>query len=266
MTDTAFDRLIAEAEHEPFSGWDFSYIADRMRTKPTTWDYRTLVRRRLPAVQTLLDMGTGGGEVLASLAPLPAWTVATEAYPPNVEIARTRLEPLGVEVVPIEGAPDNVHIQAGEGIGTLPFADSTFELVINRHESYYPSELRRILRPGASFITQQVGGNHLQELNERLGAPVERLPGWTLDFPVRQLREADLEVVEAREEYPETIFTDIGAVVYYLRAVPWQVPDFTVATYRDRLEALHTHIVAENGLRLRGSSFYLEAVKRSSPS
>jgi len=33
-------------------------------------------------------MGTGGGEFLASLAPLPMHTSATEAYPPNVEIAR----------------------------------------------------------------------------------------------------------------------------------------------------------------------------------
>ena len=29
-------------------------------------------------------------------------------------------------------------------------------------------------------------------------------------------------------EHPRTVFFDIGAVVYFLRLVPWIVPDFTV--------------------------------------
>jgi hypothetical protein len=32
----------------------------------------------------------------------------------------------------------------------------------------------------------------------------------------------------AREEWPRYTFTDVGAVVYQLRMVPWQIPDFTV--------------------------------------
>jgi hypothetical protein len=48
---------------------------------------REHVRACLEPRHSLLDMGTGGGELLASMAPLPdVW--ATEGYPPNVPIAR----------------------------------------------------------------------------------------------------------------------------------------------------------------------------------
>jgi hypothetical protein len=47
---------------------------------------------------TLLDLDTGGGELLAASAPLPRRTIATEGWAPNVPVARDRLSPLGVEV------------------------------------------------------------------------------------------------------------------------------------------------------------------------
>jgi SAM-dependent methyltransferase len=63
-----------------------------------------------------------------------------------VPIAKERLEPLGVEVFQIEN--DN----------ELPFANETFDFVLNKHESYSVSEVKRILRPDGLFLTQQVGG------------------------------------------------------------------------------------------------------------
>lgn len=256
-----FERLIAEAERQPFSGWDFSYLRGRMREETPSWDYAGLVRRHLSAAPSLLDLGTGGGEFLSSLTPLPAVVAATEAHAPNVEIARARLTPLGITVVAVDGAPHNLAIAPGTGVGTLPFPDDSFALVIDRHESYYPAEVYRILQQEGIFLTQQVGGEHHQGLNTLLGAPRSDSPQWNLDFAVRQVEQAGLRVVEAREEFPETFFSDIGAIVYYLKAVPWQIPDFTVARYRERLAPLHERITAEGGVRVQGHLFYLEAVK-----
>lgn len=264
MTNSDFERLIFEAERQPFSGWDFSYLRGRMSEGGVRWDYSDRVRRRLSTVDAVLDMGTGGGELLSTLTPLPPRTVATEAYPPNVEIARARLVPLGVEVVAIEGAPDNLDIAPGEGVGSLPFPDESFPLVINSHESYYPAEVHRILQRGGSFITQQVGGEHNQELNRLLGAASGYGARWNLTFAVWQLEEAGLQIVDALEEYPETVFADIGALVYYLEAIPWQVPDFTLERYRDRLAAIHDRMIRDGGLRIRGHFFFLEAVRPES--
>ena len=117
-----FDRLVAEAEAASFSGWDFSWLDGRWIDSSPPWDYRQRVLAALPGVQSLLDMGTGGGEMLASLAPLPPDAWATENYPPNMPIARGRLEPLGV------------HVATGVADEALPFPDERFDLVINRHE------------------------------------------------------------------------------------------------------------------------------------
>ena len=38
----------------------------------------------------------------------------------------------------------------------LPFADNSFDLVLNRHDSYDVNEVRRVLKPGGYFITQDV--------------------------------------------------------------------------------------------------------------
>src|SRR5579872_5175452 len=94
-----FDLLIAEANH-PFSGWNFSYISstDRVVEEPLSWSYASKLLPLLRSSQSLLDMGTGGGEFLFRLQPLPPNTFATEGYTPNIPIARRRLEPLGVQV------------------------------------------------------------------------------------------------------------------------------------------------------------------------
>lgn len=257
----SFEELIAEAEAQPFSGWDFSFLRGRMVSGQTTWSYEDLVRGRLPGVQAVLDLGTGGGELLASLAPLPPRTVATEAYPPNVPIARRRLQPLGVEVVAVEGAPDNAHMGPGEGIGSLPFEAAAFPLIIDRHESYFAAELFRILQPGGSFMTQQVGGTHDVELSRLLGGETTYDARWNLGFAVHQLEMEGFTVVDAREEFPETFFADIGATAYYVKAVPWQVPDFTIGGYWDRLRALDERMRRDDGLRVQGHFFYLEAMR-----
>jgi SAM-dependent methyltransferase len=270
--DSRFDDLIVEAERQPFVGWDFSYLRGRGEYGPTKWRYVDLVRQRLRergertrdeggrAVAPLLDLGTGGGEVLSGLAPLPAGTVASEGYPPNLGIARARLEPLGVEVIPYGPDRDNADIEPGEGLGSLPRPDGSFALIISRHEAYYPAEISRLLEPGGRFITQQIGGGYdNQNLSELLGSPSGYSSKWTMQFAVQQLEEAGLQVVDRREDFPDTVFNDIGALAYYLKAVPWIVPGYTLEAYRDRLKKIHERIEAEGPLRVRAHFFYLEA-------
>ena len=99
MSDSKFDRLVQEALNQEFRGWDFSWTHGRWHEENPSWNYRQLVQSRIREAKSLLDMGTGGGEFLASLKNLPKSAFETESYPPNVPVARARLAPLGVTVL-----------------------------------------------------------------------------------------------------------------------------------------------------------------------
>ncbi len=248
--ERSFAELLKEAEQQPFTGWDFSYIAGRWREGGVSWDYEGEVRRRACLVQSLLDMGTGGGEFLSTIEPLPPVTCATEGYPPNLAIAKARLNPLGIRVFPVQDD------------GCLPFPEATFDLVVNRHDSFSAREVHRVLKDGGTFLTQQVGGRENLELNRLLcGDDHHEYSFWTLDFAATQLREAGFRIIEQREEFPATSFYDVGAVVYYLKAIPWQVPGFSVARYRKQLAEIHRTISSAGELVVTSHFFYIEAVK-----
>ena len=248
---TVFDKLIHTAWEQDFSGWDFVYLSDRMVQGEPSWDYHQLVLDRLKSAYSLLDLDTGGGEFLSALQPLPLHTFATEAYPPNVALARSRLGPLGVQVVDTPAS------------GPLPFEDDYFDLVIDRHGDVCAPEIRRILKPGKRFITQQVGGRNNIRLNELLQDEVKfRDAGWTLDLAVGQLEANGLRIVESREEFPRVEFRDIGAVVYYLKAIPWQVGNFSVERYYDKLGEIHNLIEETGCFESTCHRFYIEAQKK----
>lgn len=250
-----FDRLIQEALDAHFSGWDFSYLKGRLIETQLPWDYRALIERWLPQVNSLLDMGTGGGEFLASLSSLPAATYATEGYAPNVPIARQRLEPLGITVFDTTAYQENEY---------MPFADASLELIINRHEIYQAAELLRVLKPGGRFITQQVGGGDNVEINKWLeGHGLFIDLEWTVAQEITNLETAGFKVVDAQEAYPPATFKDIGALVYYLNAIPWQIEDFSVEKYQERLLALHEHIKANDGFVVTSHRFIIEALAPS---
>jgi SAM-dependent methyltransferase len=250
IREDIFKKLVEDAWHQGFSGWDFVYLSGRMVQTSTSWDYRQIVLQKIPTADLLLDLDTGGGEFLSSLQPLPRHTYATEAYPPNVPIAKACLEPLGVRVCE---TPAN---------GPLPFDVDSFDLVINRHGDISAAEIHRILKPGGRFITQQVGGRNNIRLNEILQDKVEfRDSNGTLDGAVRQLEEAGLKITDRREEYPPVEFTDIGAVVYYLKAIPWQVGGFSPEKYYTRLGKIHNIIQEKGKFASAAHRFFIEAQK-----
>ncbi len=245
-----FEQLISETLANEFSGWDFSAISGRWHEEKPSWDYRQTVIDKIAQANSLLDMGTGGGEFLASLTFRPDYTCATEAYTPNVPVAKARLEPLGIHVFEVqEDAP-------------LPFNDASFDLIINRHESFSAAEVYRILTPGGYFITQQVGGQNNIQINEYLQEKVEvNYTDWTLKQEVPLLEEAGFQIMSQKEEFLDTVFYDTGALVFYLKIISWQIPDFTVDKYRHQLEALHRLIQAEGGFRAKNHRFFIECTK-----
>jgi SAM-dependent methyltransferase len=262
VADASIDVLLAEGEAVPLEGWDLSRLGDRMSIAPLPWDFAEIVVRHARAAPDLLDLDTGGGEWLASLAHRPLRTVATEGWPPNVEVADRRLSPLEVALVRTEPAPDNVDQTQRGAAGLLPFQDASFALVTSRHASFVASEVARVLRPNGVFLTEQVGGDY-GDFYAALGLPPPPVPPrrWDLDLAEEQLTDERLRVVESEQANELISFADVGALAWYLRLIPWTIPDFSVETYRTQLQRLHEHIASEGPMTVRLPAFWLKAFK-----
>lgn len=163
-----FESLVDEAWAQPTEGWDFAWLGNRHQEDPVPWGYTAMVLKLVRASPDLLDLGTGGGEWLAGLHFRPALTLATEGWAPNLSVAQTRLKPLGIDVVAY--AKPGGAVDPESDVETLPFPDASFHLITNRHESFEPDEVARVLVGGGHFVTQQVGGGTLSLLFSGLPA------------------------------------------------------------------------------------------------
>ncbi|WTD77202.1 class I SAM-dependent methyltransferase [Streptomyces sp. NBC_01635] len=262
----SFDELLAEGVAVPTEGWDFSWFAGRATEGRPSWGYARAMAGRLGgqqgrAVGAVLDVQTGGGEVLSfaldeagRAAPgsrRPALVVATEGWAPNVVKAAGLLRERGGFVV-------------ASADGPLPFADGVFDLVVSRHPvKAHWREIARVLRPGGGYFAQHVGPRSAYELVEHFLGPQ---PEEQLDarHPERERRDAEaagLEIVDLRAERLRMEFYDIAAVVHFLRKVIWMVPDFTVEAYLPQLRRLHERIETE-GVFVAHSSRHLFDVRK----
>lgn len=231
-----------------FEGWDFSYIKNRYAEEKPPWDYVSLAKELVKDSSSLLDMATGGGEIFSQMAPFPKRTYAIEGYHPNVVVAKKNLEPLGVKV--IEADPSR----------KLPFTDEEFDLVINRHGGYNVKELKRILKHKGQFITQQVGSNNLSGLRDFFGTQ----PKWqfnALERRIAEFKKHGFAIKRTESWEGKMTFHDVGATVYFLKAVPWVVDDFSVDRHLSYLEKLQKQLEKNGKLEFKSSRYLLRAKK-----
>ncbi len=236
-------------ERQPFIGWDFSYLDGRMSEGQVPWSYLDRAAELMRHSSSVIDLDTGGGEKLLSLREhWPPKVLATEEYPPNFKLATERLSPLGARVV-------STSIS---NIAPMPFADAEFDLVLNRHAAFNSSEIARVLTSGGTFLTQQVHGMWAWDLI----AAFDAKPQWPEAMPsqyVPLLETAGMTIVNLQEWEGTLSFSDVGAIVYYLKAVPWHVPGFTVSTHLPYLLALQDLLESGEPLDFYAAKYLIEA-------
>ena len=238
-------------EEQPFVGWDFSYLDGRMLEEQPPWSYTSRARALMRTSMSVLDLGTAGGERLLLMKDdWPAKVVVTEEYPPNIALARERLEPLGVSVVEAEL----------RDLALLPFEDVEFDLILNRHAAFNVAEVARTLTPGGTFLTQQVHGMWAHDLLAAFDA-TPKWPDATPAFYLPLAEKAGLDLITVEDWSGELAFTDVGAIVYYLKAVPWLVSGFSVETHLDYLHSLQ-HQLEQTGKLVFTAKKYLIEVRK----
>lgn len=232
-------------------GWDFSHIGGRYEEEDNLpWDYEKIIRGVLRDEMKLLDYDTGGGEFLLSLHHPYENTSATEGYPPNVRLCREKLLPLGIDLRECSDA------------SRIPFEDESFDIILNRHGNFVPFELKRLLKPGGLFITQQVGSENDRELVEAvLPSTAKPFPHDNLPEQKKAFEDAGFEILQADEAFRPIVFYDVGAFVWFARIIEWEFPGFSVDRCFDRLLMLQETVEREGKISGTIHRFLLVAKK-----
>jgi SAM-dependent methyltransferase len=254
MGQRSFDELVAEAAAIPVAGWDFSWLAGRATEERPSWGYARLLGERLAGARAVLDIQTGGGEVLAGALRAtdhqPVVVAATESWLPNVALARRALAPWHGRMVRAADA------------GGLPFRPDSFDLVVSRHPTTTVwQEIARVLAPGGTYLSQQVGAGSNRELTDFMMGPQPVNPARSPQRAEAAARAAGLVVTEVHEQALRVEFFDVGAIVYFLRKVLWTVPGFTVAGFAGQLTRMHEHIGEHGSFVSYAQRFLIEARK-----
>ena len=206
-------------------GWDFSHINDRYSEQDDLpWDYREEILHYLRPDMQLLDIDTGGGEFLLSLGHPHSNTAATENYPPNVQLCKERLLPLGID------------FRQADGNGELPYPGDQFDMVIDRHGDFNPAQISRVLKPGGIFVMQQVGAENDRELIALLcGDLPPAFPEQYADKAAEAFQKAGFSILRQEACFRPIRFYDVGALVWFARIISWEFPGFSVDTHLHNL-------------------------------
>ena len=164
----------------------------------------------------------------------------------------SKLAPLGVKVYNYVG-DDNLDL----------IDDNTFDIVINRHESYNESEVHRILKPSGVFITQQVGAYNNKALATFFDeSHVDQFPELTLEKSLERLTENSFDILYSDEYYPLLKFYDLGAIAYFAKIIEWEFINFSVDKTIDKFVILQKELERTGFISSKEHRFIIVALKK----
>ncbi len=211
LTSAERSRIIAAFNAiDPLEGWDWSRLRVRRATAP--WDYIEIVRSLLRPTDHVLDIGTGGGEKLIGYVDHCASVVGIDSDPEMIKTANENLPP---------DLAGRISFQVGDA-NAPEFENESFDTVLNRHSVVNPVETVRVLRPGGTFVHQNVGSQNLKALVD----PWRDMGDLELQDALElrdQFVALGCEVLDFREYDVEYVFLDEESLLFQLKAMPMPV-------------------------------------------
>lgn len=213
----------------------------RVGRDPAPWEYSEVVRRYLRPTDHVLDIGTGGGEWFLELAPNFGSGIGVDPDPAMMDAAR--------ENTPASLA-EKLSFQLGRA-EALPVPDAAFDVVLNRHAVVDVAEVVRALRPGGSFITEQVGAQNVFNIATLFGCgpgmggaripPDQEIPALAEAFQGR-----GCAVVSYGTYNIPYYFQDAASLLFWMQAVGVP-PDFDIERHWRQVDYLLTEYATPRG-------------------
>ena len=239
-----YDRIGAE------NGWDFSRV--KCIAEGVKWDFYDEVAKRCRKSNFLLDIGTGGGERLLSLADAALLLVGIDNAAGMVETAQANAAASGkanVRILPMDAK-------------RIEFPDGFFDVASCRQAPFFAAEAARVLKSGGVFLTQQVSEGDKRNLAEAFGrSQTTAEDGALRDKYVGELTEAGFREIRTMEYDAAEYYETAEDLVFLLMHTPI-VPDF--GKIEGDFTRLHRFIAEHRtgrGIRTNAKRFMISARK-----
>lgn len=233
------EELLCTAERiSTRRGWDFSRV--REDRDPVPWEYGDLVRRYLRPTTRVLDIGTGGGEKLLSLAPSFGSGTGVDSDPMMVQVALENTPPS------LQGKVSFQVMDAAD----LRFPPASFEVVLNRHCTVFSAPVVRVLRPGGVFVTQQVGRRTTENILAVFGwGPESYGEDWwqEMGFLADEFERHGCQVVARAEYNVRYWFQDLESLFFWFLAAPFP-EEITVEKHWRQIDEVITRYTTPRGI------------------
>jgi SAM-dependent methyltransferase len=192
----ALDELLAQVP--PRQGWDFSCM--NILRQPVPWSYHDLVVRYLRPNDSVLDIGTGGGESFSRLA---------TSFGRGLGID---IDARMIQQAVANSTSGNIRFRVGSA--RLEAITETFDVILDRHVPFDLDAIAAHLKPAGYFVTQQVGERNMACVRAALGQEKTQPPIHRQAFTASRLRL--LAFLEYDVEY---VVRDIESLLFWLRGL-----------------------------------------------
>lgn len=219
-------------------GWDFSRMS--VERAPVTWEYLDVVSSFLRPTDVVLDIGTGGGERLLSLADKCLCAVGVDPDPDMVRVARDNA-----------ARHTNVQFLPGSAERLDLLDDSAFDVVLTRHAPAFVPELDRVTKAGGLFISQGVGSRNMANIRHAFNTGSEALYETAHQSFLSDLAASGWRLVAEGHYDVRYWVKDVPSLIFWFQAIAGanEVPgDFSIAAHHGVINALIQQFGSDRGL------------------
>jgi SAM-dependent methyltransferase len=192
------------------NGWDFSKL--KCTSEGVHWDFYKEVTQRCKSSDLLLDIGTGGGEQLLSIADAALLLVGIDHSTGMIETANKNLQ---------RSKATNVRFFYMDA-ENLEFPPGFFNVAACRHSNFCAKEVAKVLVNGGVFLTQQVSDNDKWNMKQAFGRGQQFGTGEELlkHKYISELSEAGLTDIRTFEYDATEYYETYEDLVFLLKHTP----------------------------------------------